>query len=211
MTRAGRGAIHHPLAFPGWMISALLTGRKSQDRRLVGTRAVNIAVGHLIWAKEAVVMHKGVFLPVGYQVDGARAEGAQSREIGAEYMPRQGSRLTLAVTGWRMERLRDIRAADAIAEGLRPVVAPDGADLWQADDEACSGDPAEAFLSHWDRHHSGTGGNPTVVVLEFTTKVRNIDHLLAEEAAAVQDARRARPGSGPRPLPSPAALAGLAG
>lgn len=79
------------------------------------------------------------------------------------HMPRWASRITLELTGVRVERLQDITPADCIAEGItyskrdddRRLTAPDG--------------PYQKYARLWDSLH-GKGAwklNPWVWVLEF--------------------------------------------
>lgn len=101
------------------------------------------------------------------------------------YLPKWASRLTLEITGVRVERLQDISAADACAEGAaeilsRPLndplrVAAYARGEWVADDE---NDPEvgewyagarEAFAALWESCY-GPGSwdaNPWVWVMEF--------------------------------------------
>jgi len=72
------------------------------------------------------------------------------------HMPRWASRITLEVTGVRVERLRDISGSDAVAEGVRSRLPDNGVavaeyrDLWQSINGAGS----------WE-------ANPWVWVIEF--------------------------------------------
>lgn len=78
------------------------------------------------------------------------------------HMPRARSRLTLEVTGVRVERVRDISEADAIAEGAEP--APCTA-------SGCSLPHVHGYAKLWDslyeRGGPAWGANPWVWVVEF--------------------------------------------
>ena len=80
----------------------------------------------------------------------------------AIHMPRTHSRLTLEISGIRLERLREITESDAMAEGVEPIlVPPDG-----------GSDPhVEGFRALWDTLNAKRGFgwdvNPWVWVIEF--------------------------------------------
>ena len=86
------------------------------------------------------------------------------------YMPRTACRLTLEVTNVRVERVQDIREADAVAEGAPEPPA-----------EPLSGNPAmwpcdyrESFRQLWDsindKRGFGWDSNPWVWVVDFVKK-----------------------------------------
>lgn len=92
------------------------------------------------------------------------------------HMPRWASRLTLVVTGVKVERLQEISREDAIAEGCEsPLIgteAPAPAHGVYLADERTS------FAQLWNRLH-GEGAwrtNPWIVAVSFVTHMRNIDH-----------------------------------
>lgn len=86
------------------------------------------------------------------------------------FMPRWASRITLEITGVRVERLNDISEADAVAEGIEPCGDFFGAPSFRSysDDET----PCDALCSYeslWESIY-GPGSwnaNPWVWVIEF--------------------------------------------
>lgn len=91
------------------------------------------------------------------------------------HMPRWASRITLEVTGVRVERLQDISEADAIAEGVERTITGDGWRRYCNDPEleACGLTPcasaANSFRSLWEWINSPDSwtANPWVWVVEF--------------------------------------------
>lgn len=90
--------------------------------------------------------------------------------IGRDYlpmthMPRWASRVTLEITNVRVERLQDISAADAKAEGVEPFLNRD-ATAWRA-----------GFQIKWNEINAKRGysweSNPWVFVIEFK-RVKNL-------------------------------------
>ena len=94
----------------------------------------------------------------------------------SRYMPRWASRITLEITGVRVERLQDISEADAIAEGVEGHYIEDGwywRDYLLTDEDAAISPmltcPKESFRSLWQSINgpSSWNENPWVWVVEF--------------------------------------------
>jgi hypothetical protein len=93
------------------------------------------------------------------------------------HMPRWASRITLEVTGVRVERLQDITEADAAAEGVESL--RNEGEYWkdylrstaQCDELVCL-NARDSFWTLWDSLNAARGfgwdANPWVWVVEFT-------------------------------------------
>jgi hypothetical protein len=108
--------------------------------------------------------------PVWYEADGQAPEATNGKLRPGMFMPRWASRITLEITGVRVERLQDISEADAIAEGVERGAA-DG--FWKLYGRETNGDmdrsPRVAYRSLWESIN-GAGSwdaNPFVWVVEF--------------------------------------------
>lgn len=111
------------------------------------------------------------------------------------HMPRKASRLTLEVTGVRVERLQDMEGqhpseSDAIAEGVRAIHHGDGEYYYSAfrdqPDPKNWCDPTDAFRELWNTIN-GPGSweaNPWVVAVSFKPHLINVDAFLAQQVAA---------------------------
>lgn len=99
------------------------------------------------------------------------------------HMPRWASRLTLEVTGVRVERLQDISTEQAVAEGMHTFPHKGGtAYAWSADDKHGHGSATGAMRWIWDQIN-GEGAwhaNPWVWVVEF----KRIQQAASEAIAA---------------------------
>lgn len=96
------------------------------------------------------------------------------------HMPREFSRLTLAVTEVRVQRLQDISEADAIAEGVTPQ--PHHSGRWIAGEDGWSFPSARnAYAVLWNginaKRGFGWDTNPWVVAIRFTVHHCNIDDM----------------------------------
>jgi hypothetical protein len=100
----------------------------------------------------------------------------------AMHMPRWASRLTLAVTNVRIQRLHDLTEADAVAEGIKRNPHGNG-DQWMDYPAGSSAagwlDPRRSYQSLWDSLNADRGfgwtTNPWVVAVTFAVERRNID------------------------------------
>ncbi len=95
----------------------------------------------------------------------------------AMFMPRWASRITLAVTEVRVQRLQDISAADAMAEGIIRSGRFYGLEDGDWDDAVL--DPREAYGGLWDRLNSRRGHgwyeNPWVAAYTFVPELINVE------------------------------------
>jgi hypothetical protein len=105
--------------------------------------------GDRLWVRETWAAHGDY---VAYRADG---EDAGTRWRPSIFMPRWASRITLEVTGVRVERLQAITEEDARAEGVEPAMY---AESWSAYDPTTEGYPtffAEPEAGRYEnvRHH----------------------------------------------------------
>lgn len=229
-----------PIPFKPEMVRAVLSGAKTQTRRIASTRqcvlgeefpgprgsdgfsraylmhresdrAAMLALcpygqpGDRLWVREAfrfpasldrrspkvvgdMALDAGYstpWAPTQYDADGARRgewrgfETPPTESVPGKYrppmfMPRWASRITLEVTGVRVERLQDISEADAVAEGCeaRPFPGP----WWQGykrDDEG-------------ELHHQQVVGNEPPDWMVEPHKMKPLDHLNVSAKAEYQ-------------------------
>jgi len=89
-------------------------------------------------------------------------------------MPRWASRLTLDITGVRVERLQDISEVDAIAEGVA-AVSSGGVTLFTTTGVNCFQTAKDAYAALWESIN-GPGSwdaNPWVWVVSFKRAAGN--------------------------------------
>lgn len=149
--------------------------------------------GDRLWVRETWRAHKAFDLAAPHElpkIDGVHYE-ADAKPLFWDYgklrpsihMPRWASRITLEITGVRVERLNDISEVDAKAEGLN-TVTKDGS-LWKwgiADSDGLPGnddtgwhwqewecDPRDAYSKLWESINGpdSWGANPWVWAVEF--------------------------------------------
>lgn len=175
-----------PILFSAPMVRALLDGRKTQTRRVVkpqptatreeairtygkggtfileagffGVRCPYGQLGDRLWVRETWGACAGS--PV-YRADDNATCPDGGRWKPSIHMPRWASRITLEVTGVRVERLQDISEEDAIAEG----VPEQRGDPW-------------AFQCLWDsingaRERCSWAANPWVWAITFSRRTED--------------------------------------
>lgn len=180
-----------PILFSGPMVRAILAGTKTQTRRVVKERHIDAAPpvhffqylrencpygqpGDRLWVREAIRLvpdqepddGTGRVLSV-YTADGeltvADAWPWRRSYLPPMHCPRGLSRITLEITDVRVERLQDIIAKDAIAEGVN--VHPDH----HGKPSTSIYSPVQAFRDLWEQIN-GPGSwdaNSWVWALEF--------------------------------------------
>ena len=141
---------------------------------------VPYAPGDRLWCREAFRGDQGYdayrpsewsHWPVHYEADGYGGMD-NGRLRSPIHMPRWASRLTLTVTDVRVQRLHDISAADAIAEGCHVYAS-------SATIDCDTPDPRQEYRRLWNSIHGpeAWAANPWVAALTFATHRHNIDQM----------------------------------
>jgi hypothetical protein len=195
----------------GESVLGILAGRKTQTRRVVQDQALIISggtvrgsrfgdVGDRLYVREAFAENyfgdaQPGTLKHGYKAnyDEARSRIAdvvpEPRWTSPLFMPRALSRVTIEIVAVRIERLRDITEADAIAEGVRKQADAIAEGVWKHSlgqwwcgaPHKIKGTPMalptaiEAYASLWDHMNGKRDGgihawakSPWVWVLTFS-------------------------------------------
>ena len=209
-----------PILFSAPMIRALLEGRKTQTRRIMphqdwlaqayspivsgnaifnyaGEEEVSrarFAVGDRLWVREAHAISANPDLPVWYR-SGHEEASASGPRVDVKWrspihMPRWASRLTLIVTGVKVERLQDISATDAEAEGVVwesadppfyyvPGIFPHSRTAVGIEEPGSSPHAVRSYTKLWGEIN-GAGSwaeNPWVAAITFRIVKANIDRI----------------------------------
>lgn len=111
-------------------------------------------------------------LDAGLWVDLYRYRGGEGKTVPSIHMPRWASRITLEITGVRVERLNDISETDAEAEGIDMEALFDAQDCYDCiADHNMTGRPTVtgAFKYLWESIYGEEGwqANPWVWVITF--------------------------------------------
>lgn len=124
---------------------------------------------------DCLVFYRADYMDDPHGPDGEKSPEGKYREWRPSiHMPRSASRITLEITGVRVERLNDIGEADAIAEGVEQI-ATTGCDnaVWMDYAFPRSGkgflSPGYAFKTLWESINGADSwkSNPWVWAIEF--------------------------------------------
>lgn len=180
-----------PILFSGEMVRALLDGRKTQTRRIIALERIMNPfpskygqAGDLLWVRESFgedytltreVTSNGYtqstpVASVVYKADNHIMSVAGTGWKPSIYMPKCASRLTLEITGVRVERLHQISVEDCIAEGLSTKLR---------EHDACC-DLKEQYQALWEslKGPESWQANPWVWVIEFNVHHKNVGEML---------------------------------
>lgn len=144
-----------PIIMTAHSVRAILAGRKTQTRRVLKPQPAygkfddfytmpdgllqmrfveSRKTGDYFWTNKAPhAVDDHLWVKEAFATDGPIVRYAATDDIhdlrekkSPLFMPRWASRITLQVTGVKVERLQDISEADAQAEGVEPVGVPTG-------------------------------------------------------------------------------------
>lgn len=150
--------VERPIIFNDQMAQETADGSKTQTRRIVKYKPKDLETliervpdkaaccpygkpGHRLWVREAFfdakMLNEGRIL---YRSAGDKCRFGWTPSI---HMPRAASRITLEITGVRVERLQVISEADALAEGVR-------AGQWEYDNGEGTESALESYECLWE-------------------------------------------------------------
>lgn len=208
-----------PIIFSAPMVRALLDGRKTQTRRVIKHKSIEVGIaprvevdhptwiqflhpqgGPLTCVKWPYAPGDRLYVREAHAYDGPIVRYYATDDVHelrrkrpSIHMPRWASRLTLTVTEVRVQRLQDITGRDMIAEGVRCQGCHDvgTGDYSACRDGGCFEQRGD-FIHLWNSLHGPEAwdANPWVVALTFTVQHGNIDQLSQSPA---------RGGTGPGP------------
>lgn len=191
-----------PILFNGAMVRAILEGRKTHTRRIAKATALEAFTleymadpknymcpfgvpGDLLWVRETwqTLQMWDHLPPCQVPTDSDIQYPATwdlwvSKRRPSIHMPRWASRITLDITGVRVERLQDITEEGAIAEGIENCDGITGAylDYLETSAEQLAGTSAlNSFRSLWDSVYKDSkswDANPWVWDIEFRVAER---------------------------------------
>lgn len=155
---------------PGFMVGDRLWVREAWQEFLLSEHPPGRPLGPAGRFGIPVEMAKGNVSHVAYRADGEwpdHPEMGKARWRSPLHMERRFSRLTLAVTDVRVERLQDISCADAIAEGIPPAANSTTIDY-------DTPDPRDAYRDLWNSIHGPAAwdANPWVAAITFVPETR---------------------------------------
>jgi len=120
------------------------------------------------WSKKLMGIWADLSAPQNFELDGRAAD---RRWRPAIHMPRWASRLTLEITGVRVERLQDISDEDAIAEGIERASDWHENEMWKGYQQPGTRWflPRQAYRDLWESINGPESweANPWVWVVEF--------------------------------------------
>jgi hypothetical protein len=180
-----------PILFSGPMVRAILDGRKTQTRRIMksppdlfeNAETIYAACpygkpGDQLWVRETfATAHDNPCIDDAGTVyratdpDWGQMEGFRWKP--SIFMPRALSRITLEITGVRVERLQDIDNDGCVAEGIsasgKAVRMPDGSYAQAGRYESKASTVRQLFSELWTEINgpNSWAANPFVWVIEF--------------------------------------------
>ena len=185
-----------PILFSAPMVRAILSGRKTQTRRLWRGQWTKVQPGDLLWVRESLIRIGSPHHGWAYCADNvlismrhsdprvsemiAWAHHKEGNSTPSIHMPRWASRLTLRVVKVRRQRLWDISERDCKAEGVHWLKTGARDYRWGMDRSlgmrgSC---PYHAFQVAWDALNAARvpwACNPEVAAVSFEVLRENVD------------------------------------